>query len=250
MEAVLSLQGISKWFGGLCALNNINMDVMKGESVAIIGPNGAGKTTLFNVITGELRESSGKVTLFGKDTTGKSVRERVALGVCRTYQSTAVCGMLTVAQNILLSLLGLKPSHINMLSNASKIAIHSPRLKEVAESVGLHDKLEIVANNLSYGEKRQLEISLVIAHMPHLIMFDEPSSGLSSKERTIIVKLLNSFSDDVGMLLIEHDMSVAFSTTKRVIVLHEGRIIAEGSPEEVSSNSIVQEVYLGGKVDE
>lgn len=248
-EVVLSLRGVSKWFGGLCALNDINMDCMKGECIAIIGPNGAGKTTLFNVITGEHSATSGKIILFGEDVTKKSIRRRVFLGLRRTYQSTSVFDKLTAKQNIALSLLGFARG-LGIMGNANKYITSSDHINQVAKSVDLKDKINSIAGNLSHGEKRQLEIGLSVSYVPRIILFDEPAAGLSPKERELVVNLLKSLPRDITILLVEHDMEVALSIANRVIVLHEGRIIAEGLPEEITENKIVQDIYLGGELDE
>lgn len=226
------------------------MDVAHGERRALIGPNGAGKTTLFNVIAGDLAATSGQITLFGQSVTRMPVHRRVGLGLRRTYQKSALFDTLTVAQNLYLGLLGPNRGHFNMVSLAHKDAARSRRVAGVAESVALTDRLEASAGELSHGERRQLEFGLAIASEPRLVMLDEPMSGLSPEERATIVKLLNALPPDVTLLLIEHDMDVALNIAKRVTVLHEGRIIAEGSPEEISANPMVQQVYLGERADE
>jgi branched-chain amino acid transport system ATP-binding protein len=246
----LFLQGVSKRFGGLYAVSDITMDVAHGERRALIGPNGAGKTTLFNVIAGDLPASGGEINLFGQNVTRMPVYRRVGLGLRRTYQKSALFDALTVAQNLYLGVLGPNRGHFDMLSLAQKDARRSPRVAEVAESVGLVDRLEACAGELSHGERRQLEFGLAIASEPRLVMLDEPMSGLSPEERVKIVKLLEALPRKVTLLLIEHDMDVALSVAKRVTVLHEGRVIAEGSPEEISANSLVQQVYLGEKLND
>jgi len=248
-EVVLSLQGVSKWFTGLRALTDINMDCMKGERIAIIGPNGAGKTTLFNIITGERQITDGKIILFGEDVTKKSIRRRVQLGLRRTYQSTQVFEKLTSKQNIALSLLGLANT-LGIFGNMNEFVAHSSSINEVSELVNLQQKIDTIVGNLSHGEKRQLEISLSISHIPRIILFDEPAAGLSPQERQIVINILNSLPDDITVLIVEHDMEVALKVAKRVIVLHEGRIVATGLPEEITENKMVQDIYLGGKLDE
>jgi branched-chain amino acid transport system ATP-binding protein len=249
VEEILSLQGVTKWFAGLHALTDINMNFKRGERVSIIGPNGAGKTTLFNVINGEKIATVGKIMLFGQDVTRKPIRTRVFLGLRRTYQSTSVCDTLTVEQNISLSQLGLGNGNYNLFSDSDKKNANSNFIKEIAEKVDLQNKLKIFAGKLSHGEKRQLEIGLAFACMPRIIMFDEPAAGLSPEERKTIIKLINLLPKEVTILLIEHDMEVAFSVAERVIVLHEGKVLTSGSPEEICSNAMVQEIYLGGKLD-
>jgi branched-chain amino acid transport system ATP-binding protein len=249
----LYLQGVSKWFEGLHVLDNVTMEVMEGERIAIIGPNGAGKTTLFNVINGERILSKGKIMLFGVDISKKPVRYRVKLGLRRTYQTTSVFDTLTVGENIMVSILGLDRKSINPLGDSKKLARSvktKARIEEVANMVDLKNKLDIIAGNLSHGERRQLEIGLSVAHEPRIILFDEPAAGLSPEEKKTIVNILKFLPIEATILLIEHDMDVALKFAKRVIVLHEGRLIGTGSPDEICSNAFVQEIYLGGKVEQ
>lgn len=246
----LSLQDVTKRFGGLFALRGITLDVAQGERLALIGPNGAGKTTMFNVIAGDLRETKGKIILFGEDITKKPIRHRVAIGLRRTYQKSALFQTLTVAQNLYLSIIGLKGGCYNMVRSVNKDAEAYQRAVEIAESVGLSGKLNVRTGHLSHGEQRQLEFGMAIAYRPRLVMFDEPASGLSPEERKMVVNLLVSLPLEVTLLLIEHDMDVAFNVAERVVVLHEGQIISEGSPEKISGDPLVQEIYLGGRIDE
>jgi branched-chain amino acid transport system ATP-binding protein len=241
---------VTKRFGGLFALRDITINVAQGERLALIGPNGAGKTTMFNVIAGDLRETSGKIFLFEEDITKKPIRHRVSLGLRRTYQKSALFQNLTVAQNLYLSIIGLKGGCYNMVRSVTKDLEAYRRVEEVASSIGLTEKLNILAGHLSHGEQRQLEFGMAIAYKPRLVMFDEPASGLSPDERRMLVGLLKSLPVEITLLLIEHDMEVAFGVAERVVVLHEGRIISEGSPEKISGDPLVQEIYLGGRIDE
>jgi branched-chain amino acid transport system ATP-binding protein len=245
----LNLHSITKRFGGLEALRDIQLDVPQGQRRAIIGPNGAGKTTLFNVISGDLPATTGKILVFDQDVTRLPPHKRVALGLRRTYQTSALFNPLTVSQNLYLGVLGPdSQGHFNMLQLADRDHARMDRVHQVAESVKLPHRLATRSGDLSHGERRQLEIGLAIAYEPRLIMLDEPAAGLSPDERRIIMNLMNSLSRDVTFLLIEHDMDVALNIGEQVTVLHEGAIIAEGTPEEISANPIVQEVYLGGSV--
>jgi branched-chain amino acid transport system ATP-binding protein len=224
------------------------MDVAQSERRALIGPNGAGKTTLFNVIAGDLPATSGRITLFDKDITHMPVHERVMLGLRRTYQTSALFNALTVAENLYLGVAGPSRSHFNMVRLATRDRERMFRVHEIAEAVGLTDRLSTVAGHLSHGERRQLEFGLAVAWEPRMVMLDEPAAGLSQDERKVVVKLLNALPRQMTLLLIEHDMDIALSVAERVTVLHEGRIIAEGSPTEVTSNAQVQRVYLGGEL--
>ena len=244
----LTLRGVSKRFGGLVAVRDVDMDVARSERRALIGPNGAGKTTLFNVIAGDLPATSGHITLFDKDVTHMPVHRRVMLGLRRTYQTSALFNALTVAENLYLGVAGPGKGHFNMVRLASRDRERMVRVHEIAEAVGLTDRLSTAAGHLSHGEQRQLEFGLAIAWEPRMVMLDEPAAGLSPDERKVAVNLLNALPREITLLLIEHDMDVALSVAERVTVLHEGRVIAEGSPTEITSNALVQRVYLGGKL--
>lgn len=247
----LSLEGVSKRFGGLEAVRDVHMSVPHGERRALIGPNGAGKTTLFNVIAGDLPATSGSITVFDRDVTHLPPHRRVKLGLRRTYQTSALFDKLTVAENLYLGVLGPRGTgHFNMVKHASADSMCVDRAAEVAGIVRLTDKLTTKAGDLSHGERRQLEIGLALSHEPRLIMLDEPAAGLSADEREVIIGLMNALGDDITLLLIEHDMDVALNVSDRVTVLHEGSIIAEGTPSEISSNDLVQQVYLGGSLHE
>jgi len=247
----LSLNGVSKRFGGLEAVRDVHMDVPHGERRALIGPNGAGKTTLFNVIAGDLPVTSGNINVFGQDVTGMPPHRRVKLGLTRTYQTSALFDTLTVAQNMYLGVIGPAGSrHFDVLRLAEKDIAHQERALQVIEVVGLGDRVTTSTGDLSHGERRQLEVGLAIAYKPRLVMLDEPAAGLSPEERQSLIDLLNSLEQDITLLLIEHDMEVAFNVSERVTVLHDGRVIVEGTPEEISANDVVQKVYLGERLDD
>jgi len=242
----LSLDGVTKRFGGLQAVRDVNLDVPHGERRALIGPNGAGKTTLFNVIAGDLQATAGKIMVFGQDVTRMPPHRRIKLGLRRTYQISALFDKLTVAENLYLGVLGPQSKgHFNMLRLVEKDAKNMDRALEVADVIGLTDRLGTEAGDLSHGERRQMEFGLAIAFEPHIIMLDEPAAGLSTDERVGIVELMNTLSRDITLLLIEHDMDVALNVGEIVTVLHEGNIIAEGTPSEISGNDLVQQIYLG-----
>ncbi|MBN2322901.1 MAG: ABC transporter ATP-binding protein [Spirochaetes bacterium] len=247
---VLHLQNVSKRFGGLYAVRDINLDVAHGERLGLIGPNGAGKTTLFNVITGDLRGTEGKISLFGQDVTKTAVRKRVARGLRRTYQKSSLFDSLTVGENLYLGVLGPQEGylkrHYNIVLKAEKDGRRMDQAKEIATMVRLEKKFDWSSGLLSHGERRQLEIGLAMTLEPRLVMFDEPVSGLSPDERKMVVDMLESLPPDITLLLIEHDMHVALKVSQRVVVLHEGRIIREGTPAQISADAEVQRVYLGG----
>lgn len=241
----LSLSGLSKAFGGLMAVDGVALSVRPGERRALIGPNGAGKTTLFNLITGELSPSGGRITLFGRDVTGLPPHRRAALGLARTYQITNLFPNLTVLDNLLLAVQGLE---------RTKLMIHRPiasyrhlyaRGRSIMETVGLSEKEREVVKNLSHGEQRQLEVALALAGQPRLLLLDEPTAGLSPAESLMMTALLKKLDSGITLLVIEHDMDVAFALTDRVTVLHNGKVVADGSRDEVRANPLVGEIYLG-----
>ena len=246
----LSLHGISKRFGGLVAVRDVNMEIAHGERRALIGPNGAGKSTLFNVIAGDLPATSGKIIIFDKDVTHMPVHKRVALGLRRTYQTSALFDMLTVRENLYLGVVGPGKGHLDMVTNAMHDKVRMACVEQTAQSVRLTDRLSSFTGDLSHGERRQLEIGLALAWEPKFIMLDEPAAGLSPEERKVLKSLLLGLPREITLLLIEHDMDVALSIGERVTVLAEGAIVAEGTPDEISSNPLVQRIYLGGKLDE
>jgi branched-chain amino acid transport system ATP-binding protein len=242
----LKLDGVSMRFRGLVALREIRMNVPQGERRAVIGPNGAGKSTLFNVIAGDLTPTAGRVFIAGNDVTRVPTFRRVSLGLRRTYQTSALFDPLTVAQNLYLGVLGGdKHGHFDVFQPASTGAILD-RVHRAADAVRLSGRLAVPAGDLSHGERRQLEIGLAIANSPRLILLDEPAAGLSADERRLVTELLLALDRRITLMLIEHDMDMALTVGERVSVLHEGEIIAEGSPADVSANALVQKVYLGG----
>jgi len=246
----LTLRNVTKRFGGLVAVRDVNMDIAHGERHALIGPNGAGKTTLFNVVAGDLAASAGKITIFDHDVTQMPVHKRVGLGLRRTYQTSALFDQLTVRENLYLGVIGPGKGHFNMLMDVPRDKERMRQVEKTAQSIRLSDRLESLAGDLSHGERRQLEIGLAMAYEPKFVMLDEPAAGLSQDERKTLKKLLKDLPRDITLLLIEHDMDVALSIGEQVTVLHEGAVVAEGTPEEIVSNQMVQRIYLGGKLDE
>ena len=241
----LELQGVSRRFGGLVAVREVSLALQPGERRAIIGPNGAGKTTLFNVITGELRPTAGTIRFFGRDVTHLPPYQRIRLGLARTYQTPLVFPRLSVADNLYLAVRGVRPWRLSLrLPRRSDPEFRE--VEELAERVGLGHALRALAGALSHGEQRQLEIGMALASRPKLLLLDEPAAGLSPGEREQLALLLQGLDPRITVLLIEHDMDVAFQVVQRVTVLHEGSVIAEGAPEEIAANPVVQSVYLGG----
>ena len=241
----LSLSNVSKAFDGLRAVDGVSLAVAPGERRAIIGPNGAGKTTLFSLISGEIKPTDGQIHLFGRDLTRLPPHRRAAMGLTRTYQITNLFPRLTVLQNSLIAVQALTPAKFHLHRALSHYSDHFAQARSVLDSVGLREKESEIVRNLSHGEQRQLEIARALAGAPKLLLLDEPTAGLSPAESHMMVALLKKLDPAITLLVIEHDMDVAFELTNRITVLHYGKVIADGVGHEVKSHSLVQEIYLG-----
>ena len=244
-STALSLTGLVKDFGGLRAVDGVSLAVQPGEHRAIIGPNGAGKTTLFSLISGEQRPSGGTITLFGRDVTRLPPHRRAALGLARTYQITNLFPRLSALDNCLLAVLALLPVKLYLHRTVTRYPLLFERAAAVLESVGLGAKRDEVVKNLSHGEQRQLEIGLALAGAARLILLDEPTAGLSPAESHQMTGLLKRLDPAITLLVIEHDMDVAFALADRITVLHYGRVVADGLSQAVKADPLVQEIYLG-----
>jgi branched-chain amino acid transport system ATP-binding protein len=238
----LVLQGVTRAFGALRAIENVSFSVAAGERRAVIGANGAGKTTLFNVITGDFPATAGRVLFFGDDVTLQPPFERIRAGLRRTYQSSLLFRELTVRDNLYLAVRGV---------TRRRFSFFRERANSQAESLLDRARLRAVADlpvsSLSHGQQRQLEIGMALAGAPRLILFDEPAAGLSPAERAELVALLNALPRHIGFILIEHDLDIALRVVDRVTVMHNGRLLKEGSPAEIENDPEVQAIYMGGK---
>jgi branched-chain amino acid transport system ATP-binding protein len=243
---IVQLRSVAMVFGGLRALGGVDLDVAQGQRLAILGPNGAGKTTLFNVVAGDLRPTEGTVTIKGVDCTYLPSRHRPRLGVARTYQKARSFPGLTVADNLYLALVGRRGRHRALLPRPAGREVRQ-RADSAAEVVWLQDQLHTLVSELSHGQKRQLEIGMSLATDPDVLLLDEPASGLSRGERERLTELLDTLPADVTLLLIEHDMDVAFQVARRVVVMSDGLVVASGTPDEVQANPLVHEIYLGSE---
>jgi branched-chain amino acid transport system ATP-binding protein len=241
----LRLQAVSKAFGGLRAVDGVELAVKPGERRALIGPNGAGKTTLFNLIAGALPVTSGRITLFDQDVTGMAQHRRAALGLARTYQITNLFPTLTVLQNALLAAQALSPVKFAMLRPLERFGDLAARAREALTAVGLADRADRTVRHLSHGEQRQLEIALALAGRPRVLLLDEPAAGLSQAEAQLMTGLLHRLDPAITLLIIEHDMDIALQVAQQVTVLHYGRVIADGTREAVRADPTVREIYLG-----
>jgi branched-chain amino acid transport system ATP-binding protein len=241
----LAIEAVSKNFGGVRALSDISFTVAPHQRRLIIGPNGAGKTTLFNMIAGAFPISSGTITLFGQDITHLPAYERARMGLARTFQITNLFPRLTVKENILLAL---QASDRCAFSLRQRMRANR-HLFDAATALLEHWQLTAIADQparqISYGEKRQIDLMLAMAARPKVLLLDEPTAGLSGPEVVRVVGMIRSLPREMTILMIEHDMDVAFDLADRIAVLHQGRLIAEGDVETIRSDPQVTEIYLG-----
>jgi branched-chain amino acid transport system permease protein len=245
---ILQAIGLTKRYGGLLANSDIDFTVNRGELRGIIGPNGAGKSTFFKMLTCEITPTSGKIVFEGRDITGMNVTGVCQLGLTKSYQVNQLFTGLTVRENIVIAALAELRGKFRLdlfrgLDNISGLTGHVERTLEL---VDLASRSDTPVSELAYGEKRRLEIGLALATSPSLLLLDEPLAGMSPRERVETVKLLKSISQGRTMIIIDHDMDALFELAERVTVLQEGRVLVEGTPQEIKNNATVQEAYLGG----
>jgi branched-chain amino acid transport system ATP-binding protein len=244
-EPILRLSGVGRRFGGVQAVRDVELEVFPGERRGILGPNGAGKTTLFNVISGEFPPTAGRVELFGRDVTHLPAPKRAKLGLTRTFQTSRLFLGLSVEDNIYLAILGVQRGHLRPIRLPGRDGPMREQARELAEQVGLKDRLQTLVGSLSHGEQRQLEVAMARAGNPKVMMLDEPAAGLSRGERVALTELLLGLEREITLILIEHDMDVALTVAERVTMMHDGRIVVEGTPAEIRANQLVHEIYLG-----
>jgi branched-chain amino acid transport system ATP-binding protein len=242
---VLELSDLCKSFGGLHAVRNVNLRIMPGDRKAIIGPNGAGKTTLFNVITGIYPATAGQVLVFGEDVTSWPSHRRTALGMARTFQITSLFPKLTVLDNVLLAIKGLRPSKFVMWRFLTSYREVYEKAIGLLERAAFLDRKDTEVRYLSHGEQRQLEIVLGLASDPKILLLDEPAAGLSSGESAEMAKFLLGLDPNLAILLIEHDMDVVFDVAQEISVLNFGEVLETGPTEQIRKSAKVQEIYLG-----
>jgi branched-chain amino acid transport system ATP-binding protein len=240
----LKVDDVSRRFGGVTALSNVSLEIAEGERRVLLGPNGAGKTTLFHAISGTIMPSDGRVTLFGLDITRLRPDRRARLGLARTFQITNLFPRLTVLDSILLALGG-GAGGLQLFRPLSSYRGLYRNAYERLEQWGLAANAGRVVRTLSYGEQRQLEIALALASRPRLLLLDEPTAGLSPAETSRVVAMVQQLPRDMTIMMIEHDMDVAFELADRIAVLHQGRIIADGDEGAIRTNPQVTDIYLG-----
>ena len=245
MTACLVADNVSRVFGGLKAVDGVSLAVGAGERRAVIGPNGAGKTTLFNLVSGDIPVSAGSIWLFGEDATRRTPYQRAGLGMARTFQITRLFANLTVRENLLIACAALDATKFTMHRALTACAPIVARARELLAAFALEPLAGQLARHLSYGDQRKLEVALSLAGRPRLLLLDEPMAGLSGRERDAMRQLIENLDPAMAVLLIEHDMDIAFAIAETVTVLYQGRVLADGPAREVAADPRVQEVYLG-----
>ncbi len=241
----LAVERLTLDFGGLRAVADVSLEVPVGERRVILGPNGAGKTTLFNLITGLLTPLGGTIRLFADDITALAPYRRARLGLGRTFQTSTLFPRLTVMESVLLAVQGADRARFSLLRPQGSYRHLARRAEELLAEWDLADRRDATTRELSYGEQRQVELLLALAGRPRVLLLDEPTAGLSPAETATVVAMIERFPRDVTVLLIEHDMDVALALADRVTVMHEGRVLADGTREEVHADPRVTEIYLG-----
>lgn len=240
---ILRTEGLTRRFGELTAVNNVNFSVPEGELRSIIGPNGAGKTTFFNLITGALRPTEGRVRFLGEDITRLSMDARARRGITRAYQITQLFPNLTLRENLRLAIQS-QEQDFNPLHERN--SAWDRRAEEMFDRLDIEGTLETPVTALSHGEKKKLEIGMSVLTDPAILLLDEPTSGLSHEASDYVIEFLSNVASDYTILLIEHDIDIVLNISDRITVLHQGTILAEGTAEEITGNEQVQKAYLGG----
>ncbi|WP_290812313.1 ABC transporter ATP-binding protein [Halovivax sp.] len=250
---ILETDRLTKRFGAFTAVDGVNLSIRRGEFRSVIGPNGAGKTTLFNLLSGGLAATEGTVRFDGEDVTDLPPQERVRRGIGRSFQILNIFGELTVRENVRLAAQSVHRDDYGFLASLFKPTDRhdgiNARTDEVLDDVGLTGLATAEANALSYGDKRRLELGMVLATDPELVLFDEPTAGMSIEETERTIDLIDDVLADRTLLLIEHDIELVMELSDRITVLHQGEVIAEGRPEAIADDRAVQDAYLGGMLE-
>jgi branched-chain amino acid transport system ATP-binding protein len=247
VSAVLSVKNLRKAFGGVQAVGGVSFDIAPGELLALIGPNGAGKTTCFNLVNGQLDADDGEVRLLDRPINGMKPRQIWRFGVGRTFQITATFASMSVCENVQMAVLSHHRRLRALFARASQT--YSAEAMALLQKVGMADQADRSCGVLAYGDLKRVELAVALANNPRLLLMDEPTAGMAPDERTELMELTARLAkaDGIAVLFTEHDMDVVFAHADRIIVLDRGRIIAEGTPDEVRTNARVQQVYLGGQ---
>jgi len=245
VPSALECEALTKRFGGLLAVDGVNLRVESGERRAIIGPNGAGKTTLFRLISGEFPVTHGKIRLFGSEITRMPCHRRAGFGLGRTFQVTNLFPTMTVVDNLATAAMGLRKTKFSMVRPLSTYRDIYAHADDILNRVGMSERREHIVKYLSHGEQRQIEIAMALVSNPRVLLLDEPTAGLSPAESALMTTTLQKLDPGITILIIEHDMDVAFNVASKITVLHQGCLFVEGTPQEIRNNPHVQEIYFG-----
>ena len=244
--ALLRTEQLTRAYGSLLAVDRVSLAVHEGELCSIIGPNGAGKTTLFRLISGEVAPTGGRIWFRGRDVTGLAQHTVSRLGIAKSYQITNIFPHLSVLENVRVAAQGYGRS-FNFWSRADALTDARDRATALLETMGLTGKAELLAAHLSHGEKRHLELAIALAADPVLLLLDEPTAGMSPEETDATMVLIRELAAGRTIVLVEHKMKVVMKISDRITVLHQGQVLADGTPEEIRANEVVQRTYLGAK---
>jgi branched-chain amino acid transport system ATP-binding protein len=247
METILEAQHLRKQFGGLVAVSDVSLRVQKGSLHSIIGPNGAGKTTLFNLLSGVMKPTSGQVILRGKDITGEPPYRMAHHGLGRSYQITNIFPNLTVLENVRLAAQAMGNDNWKFWQSANAFKQYNERAIQVIERVGLKDKINAPANTLPHGDKRKLELEILLVQDPEVLLLDEPTAGMASEQVPQLMQLIADVRahGNKTIVLVEHNMDIVMNVSDYITVMHQGAVLAEGTPAEIGANEVVQKAYLG-----
>ena len=250
-ETIIETQNLTKYFGALAAVDDVSLKIEAGTLHAIIGPNGAGKTTFFNMLSGNLKPTSGKVFYKGMDLTGKPIHRMIHLGIGRSFQITNIFPNLTVHENIRLASQAMEDNNFHFLMDTAKMVRCEERTAEVIERVGLKSQSLLPARALSHGDQRKLELGMILAPDPEVLLLDEPTAGMATEQVPELITLIQEVqqSGTKTVILVEHNMNVVMSVSDKITVMHQGKVLAEGTPAEIAANHEVQTAYLGGLYD-
>ncbi|MBC7870104.1 MAG: ABC transporter ATP-binding protein [Chitinophagaceae bacterium] len=250
-DFLLEARTLRKEFGGLVAVDDVSIQIASNTTHSIIGPNGAGKTTLFNLLTGKYRPTKGIVIYKGQDITALPVHRRAHIGIGRSFQITNLFPNLTVLENVRLASQAISADNYRFLRRADSFTQHVIRATEVLDLVGLRDFANAPANVLPHGGKRKLELAIILASGSELLLLDEPTAGMASEQVPELMRTIDTIRAQGGktVVMVEHNMNVVMGSSDTITVMHQGRVLAEGNPAQISANKTVQRVYLGELYD-
>jgi branched-chain amino acid transport system ATP-binding protein len=248
MDIIFETQKLRKEFGALIAVNDVSIKVRKGTLHAIIGPNGAGKTTFFNLLSGNIEPTSGRVIFKGRDITHQPMHRTIHFGIGRSFQITNIFPNLTVFENIRLAAQALGRDNFAFWKSAAGFKQYTARAWEIVEKVGLHNRALTLARTLPHGDQRKLELGMILAPDPEVLLLDEPTAGMASEQVPELIALIQEIqrAGNKTVMLVEHNMNVVMSVSDTITVMHQGSVLAEGAPAEIAANRDVQTAYLGG----